>query len=441
MRIVITKNGKIIVRELEDESPNNNKFGKTNLKYNQSSSYTKLPIVYSSNEELFKKYNSKNNEFLRNVRRYRETFQSKRSSSVVDKNVLESFYNRDESKVNLKELNQAKMIKISHPKMNMSQAFIDKYDNFDSNYKSKLSDLNYNLSNNMNVTDKQDEKNINEINKNIDNNKNMEHNFQFSNMNMNYDTNLGMNSSTLNSGRINRINLGKIISANNLINLRNQISKYNKGHEDVRYPLNEQNMKSFNFRSKYENKQATEEDMDLFLNYSINPDKANIIKYFQQNKKISPQYFENLVKYDEAKLYKLNKICQLIFHRQENEDKNLDLKYYELNKENDKFDREKGSRHLKDLRGIVDKSNSILDDYNIMKKNYSFWRKNLYKEEVMKIKKKYWDKYNVDRYLKNRQKEDEMGIAQSTKNSSAFQINKKLIASQSTPEIYHQNKI
>ena len=43
MRIVITKNGKILVQELEDESPNN--YERTKLKYNQSSSYTKLPII------------------------------------------------------------------------------------------------------------------------------------------------------------------------------------------------------------------------------------------------------------------------------------------------------------------------------------------------------------------------------------------------------------
>ena len=100
MRIVITKNGKTIVKELDEETTDN-KFEKSKSKYNQSSSYTKLPIIYSNNEELFKKYTSKNNKFLKDILKYRQTFQNKRSSSVVDKNVIDSFYNRDESNINL----------------------------------------------------------------------------------------------------------------------------------------------------------------------------------------------------------------------------------------------------------------------------------------------------------------------------------------------------
>ena len=130
-------------------------------------------------------------------------------------------------------------------------------------------------------------------------------------------------------------------------------------------------MRSYNFRSRYENKQMTEDDIDLILNYSINSDKFSIIKYFQQEKNISPQYFENLVKYDEQQMYKLNKICQLIFHRKENDNNNFNLKYYELNKDK-KIDRQKGNQSIKDLQTIIKRSNSILDDYNILKKIINF---------------------------------------------------------------------
>ena len=62
MRIVITKNGKILVQELEEVTPSNIRSKARTL---QSSSYTKLPIIYS-NEELLQKYKNKrkNNEFL-----------------------------------------------------------------------------------------------------------------------------------------------------------------------------------------------------------------------------------------------------------------------------------------------------------------------------------------------------------------------------------------
>jgi len=442
MRIVITKNGKTIVKELDEEATEN-KFEKSKSKYNQSSSYTKLPIIYTNNEELFKKYTSKNNKFLKDILKYRETFQNKRSSSVVDKNVIDSFYNRDESKVNLNELNKAKRLKISHPKINMSQAFLDKYDDFGSSFKNKVNELHNNL-NNSNIIDQSGDKY-----KNNEDNKNMEQSFGniFPNKNPsmngsinNYYSNYGLNSSSLISNKNKKINIGNIISKNNLINLRKQISKYNKGHDDTRFPLNEENMRSFNFRSRYENKQMTEDDIDLILNYSINSDKFNLIKYFQQEKNISPQYFENLVKYDEQQMYKLNKICQLIFHRKENDNKNFNLKYYELNKDK-KIDRQKGNQNIKDLQTIIKRSNSILDDYNIMKKNHSFWRKNAFKEDVMKIKKIYWDKYNVDRFLKNRQRINiNNGLLNTSKNSEAI-INKKLFSSQSTPDIFHKTNI
>lgn len=446
MRIVITKNGKTIVKELDEETADN-KFDKSKSKYNQSSSYTKLPIIYSNNEELFKKYTSKNNKFLKDILKYRETFQNKRSSSVVDRNVIDSFYNRDESKVNLNELNKAKRLKISHPKINMTQAFLDKYDDFDSSFKNKVNDLHNSLNNNSTVIDQSGDKyKNNEDNKNMDSNMQQSFGNIYQNKNQsmngtinNYYSNYGLNSSSLISNKNKKISIGNIISKNNLINLRKQISQYNKGYDDTRFPLNEENMRSYNFRSRYENKQMTEDDIDLILNYSINPDKFNIIKYFQQEKNISPQYYENLVKYDEQQMYKLNKICQLIFHRKENDTKNFNLKYYELNKDK-KIDRQKGNQSIKDLQTIIKRSNSILDDYNVLKKNHGFWRKHQFQEDVMKIKEKYWDKYNVDRFLKNREKMKIKGLLNTSKNSEAI-LNKKLFSSQSTPDIFYKTKI
>jgi len=446
MRIVITKNGKTIVKELDEETADN-KFDKSKSKYNQSSSYTKLPIIYSNNEELFKKYTSKNNKFLKDILKYRETFQNKRSSSVVDRNVIDSFYNRDESKVNLNELNKAKRLKISHPKINMTQAFLDKYDDFDSSFKNKVNDLHNSLNNNSTVIDQSGDKyKNNEDNKNMDSNMQQSFGNIYQNKNQsmngtinNYYSNYGLNSSSLISNKNKKISIGNIISKNNLINLRKQISQYNKGYDDTRFPLNEENMRSYNFRSRYENKQMTEDDIDLILNYSINSDKFNIIKYFQQEKNISPQYYENLVKYDEQQMYKLNKICQLIFHRKENDSKNFNLKYYELNKDK-KIDRQKGNQSIKDLQTIIKRSNSILYDYNVLKKNHGFWRKHQFQEDVMKIKEKYWDKYNVDRFLKNREKMKIKGLLNTSKNSEAI-LNKKLFSSQSTPDIFYKTKI
>ena len=262
------------------------------------------------------------------------------------------------------------------------------------------------------------------------------------NLNINSNNNLDSNyrfNSTLFSTRSKKISLGQIISKNNLSNLRKQISKYNKGQDDYRIPLNENNIRSYNFRSRYENKQATEDDMDLILNYSINPDKQSIIKYFKQEKNISPYYFENLLKYDEPQMYRLNKICQMIIHRNENENRNSNLKYFNW-KDNDKFNKERESQNLRDLQGIIKKSNLILDDYTTVQNNHNFWRKHGYKSDVMKIKEKYWDKYNVNRFLKNKQKMELARLSQTIKTPGIVPMNKKLFSSQSTPNIFYKTK-
>ena len=283
MRIVITKNGKILVHELEDESPSNIK---SRMKSFQSSSYSRLPIIHT-NEELLKKYSTKGktNEFIMTLMRHKETSTKKRSNSLMDKKVMDNLYNRDDSKINENELNQAKKVNLSLSKLNISQVFMDKYDSYDENFKKKLIEF----SNHFKKSQKSKEKdnnieakadNSNVLNNSNNNNNNSKNN-NINPMDSNTGINILNNSSTLSLSKIKRINIGDIISKKNLYILRNQMSKYNKGSNDVRIPLDKENPRSFNFRSKYENKQATDDDMELILNYGINSDKSSIIRYFQ----------------------------------------------------------------------------------------------------------------------------------------------------------------
>ena len=200
MRIVITKNGKKIVHELEDESPK--PFEKEKSKYKYSSSMSKLPAIVSTNDDLLKKYSTRNNEFIHKVLRYRDTYQSKRSSSIIDKNAIESFYNRDDTKINSIELNQAKKVKLSHPKLNMTQAFLDKYDNYDLTYKEKLNELTNNLNSKMSSPQKSEEKENNNKKKEENNGNNN----QIVNNNVNIDSSYGFNSKLF-SNKNNKINL------------------------------------------------------------------------------------------------------------------------------------------------------------------------------------------------------------------------------------------
>ena len=428
MRIVITKNGKILVQELEEVTPSNIRSKARTL---QSSSYTKLPIIYS-NEELLQKYKNKrkNNEFLKILFHQKELSSKRRTNSLIDKKALENFYSRDDSKIDMSELSQAKKVTLSHNKLNIAQSFLDKYDEYDENFKKKLNDFNSVFINNSNKNEEKEIISSNNIEIKTDNNSKTLNNTNFSPMDSNIAIN-NINSSILSINRLKKINIGDIISKKNLFSLKNKMSRYNRGSNDVRIPLDKNNLRSFNFRTKYENKQATEDDMDLILNYGINTDKSNIIKYFQQNRNISPHYFENLLKYDESQLYKLNRICEDILYEKEKEN-NKKRKYLFEKKNDDKY---KHGTNLKDLENIFKKSDSVINDYAAANKSRQYWKLRAYKEESEKIKKKYWARYNVDRFLKNKQKTELNLIPLSTKNVDS----KKIFASQSSPNVLEEN--
>ena len=407
MRIVITKNGKILFKELEDESPSNLQF---KIKSLQTSSYSKLPIIYS-NDDLLKKFNAKanNNKFIMTVLRNKKISNKRRSNSLLAQKSLENFLSEDNSKIDTNELNKVKKVKLNTSRMNISQFFMEKYDSFDENYKKKLHDFNSIFTKN----EKQSEENDNNMGFAL-NNKNNTNPINMINNN---------NTSKFSNTKINKINIGDIISKGNLDTLRNQMSKYNIGSNDVRFPLDENNMKSFNFRSKYENKQATDDDMNLILNYGINTDKSSIIKYFKQNKKINPHYIENLLKYDEKKMTKLNKLLDIMLQKKEKENKKD--KFLLLSKLNDDKDRNEDF-HLKKIENVIKRSNSIINEHSSLNEKLKFWRMKAYQEDTENIKKKYWVRYDVERFLKNSQKKV-------NKISFKSQKIKKLYPSHSTP--------
>ena len=405
MRIVITKNGKKFIRELDDEELMNirQKMNKNNL----LSSTSKLPVIQTSNEKLIKKFNRNNNEFFKGITKYKETIG--RTNSLIDKNLLENFYHRDDVKIDEKELSKAKIIKLSHPKINMSQAFYEKYDDYGSGLKKRLENLTNNLS-------------IKNENTKIENSNNQ-----------NLDVNLEEDK-TIFTPKERTIKLGNILSKNNIEILKEHFSKINKGLNDVRLPLDENNLMCYNFRTKFENKKTTQDEISYIKNYTINQDKINIIKYYQKDTPIYPQYVENLLKYNEQQMFKLNKICKKICDRDEKEKSILDLNKKKL-LSNNKTNKNKEVQNINILKDIMKRSNSIIDTHTNKQKKFNFWKKNGYKESINKIKEKYWDRYNINRFMTIRQRE-EMKKMTEAKNMKDSELKAKLKGSQSTPDIF-----
>ena len=383
MRIIITKNGKYILQEIENEKTINSGF---NLNQNNQSlafkkfrnySFMKLPRL-TKNYSTMKSFYETN----KNMRWGKGSC----TKGVNGRKTMQNFFIRDESQVSKRELDLAKKINLAKNKINISQQFLDKYDDLDNTYKDKINKLTNTLK--SKVDKKKEEKN--ETDK-----------IEFNTINID-GKNISPLSNNNTSPKKNKILLGDIISLRNIISMRKMLSKDNKGPDDTRIPLNEQNKDSYNFRTKYENKKVTYDNLNILLNYPLNPDRTNLIKYYKQNKPISPFYFENLLKYSDAQIYKLNKICQIIFHKEEDEKK--EAKIIQDKKSNkEKLLREKGNNNMQYVNELMNRSSGIINDYILKEKASDLKKRKIYAEEVKKIKKKYWDKYGVNKYYKKGQ--------------------------------------
>ena len=178
--------------------------------------------------------------------------------------------------------------------------------------------------------------------------------------------------------------------------------------------------------------------MDLLINFPINSDKANLIKYFNQKKNIAPFYFKNLLKYDEVQMYKLNKICKILFDKKENEFRE-NKKKQEKSYNKDKTIKQKSKDDLESIGKIMKKSNGILDLYLHKIVVDEKIRKEDYEYATSKFKQKYWDKYNVDRFLKLKEKMIlHPELLKSSWNFGKFDFNgnPKLKASNSSPNLF-----
>ena len=79
------------------------------------------------------------------------------TKGVNGRKTMQNFFIRDESQVSKRELDLAKKINLAKNKINISQQFLDKYDDLDNTYKDKINKLTNTLK--SKVDKKKEEKN------------------------------------------------------------------------------------------------------------------------------------------------------------------------------------------------------------------------------------------------------------------------------------------
>ena len=353
MRIILTRNGKIVINQIEKE---NNKSLKNIRLFKGTTLSPKF--LKPSNKYLFK------NKLLMSHSSGRIKYMSSQ------KILMNDFFNRDESKINEKELELAKKIDISKPRINISQKYLDKYEDSFNEYKEKLKNL-------TNLLKSKKEKETNS-NQNINLSINP---YQYK------EKTIDDNISSSNISYLNKkIRIGDIISKSNKIKLKSYLAKEYKGHNDIRVPLDNNNKDSFNFRTKYENKDVINNNLENILNSCIKSDKASLIKYIKNAKSLSP-YLRKLLKFDNTQIFKLNQICGKIMNKTKN--KSFSDKKTIKNVKNKIIEKSKSSNILIPL---LNKTNKILNSYSEYQEQETQRRKNRYKQLLKNIKKKYWNK-------------------------------------------------
>lgn len=156
-----------------------------------------------------------------------------------------------------------------------------------------------------------------------------------------------------------------------------------------------------NYRTIYHHKKEGLLQMKEILNKEIKSDRTNIIKYFQQKDVISPLSVRNLSTYDDERLLRLNKVCQIVLHNQDKKKKFEELieKKLIVKERNIKL---VASKSVSNMRYDMGLSRKILNKYNVKKDNT-----NLLKQMVKSVKEKYWDKLKILEKRANRTKEIE----------------------------------
>ena len=275
-----------------------------------------------------------------------------------------SFFKRDELTVNEDELLKAKHIKLKKPKLELTKKYFNKYTKESENVtQEKLRSFRRSIISN---------EPINEIIKKLPSQPKI----------------IPMKKEVINS----KIKIKELFSP----------STYHKFSEDFIRDEKEKRIDEVltpdHFRSIYHEKKYSILCMKDILNSTIKRDRTNIIKYYQQKELISPLSVKNLSKYDEERMMKLNKVCQILLHNQENKkkfqeriDKKITVKEREI--------KMTSSKSMSDMTREMNMTQKILGKYQKKKDNTP-----LLKQFVKEMKDTYWDKNNASKLEKRTRK-------------------------------------
>ena len=273
MRILVTKQGNIIIQEIDDTLPIfTTKFRGYSTNYNTRKS-NKLERYPNTNN-----FTKTNNLFRQNTNDS-NYFQSSRSKILSQQkmNVKKKYKNLEDSEITKEELQSAKQIKLNEQKISFPKQFAEKYER----------DI---LNNNNIITAS------NNILPSLNSKK--------------FDMQEGTNNSLIRKEKF--LSLGEIIPNNSLNEMKKKIIKDRLIRDRATF------ITENDFRSSYDPETDIQKFNNILTESKLNSNKSSLIRYLNE-KKVNPLTLKIISTQDGDKISKINKMCQTIFQNQEKE--------------------------------------------------------------------------------------------------------------------------
>ena len=349
MRILITKQGNIIIQEIDDTMPLNTQ------KLNSTSRFRGYSTDYPLRKSNFSQFNST----LKKNNLYRQTPKIKR------------YRNLEDTEITKEEMQTAKQIKLNEHKITFPKQFAEKYESDITN------------SNNSNIINSSNNVLPSLTSNNL--NSKIEKDLQSptrNNINKIYNTS---SNSFINQEKY--LSLNEIIPNNSLYQMKKKILKDRKIRDRATF------ITENDFRTVYQPISELQNFNNLLQTSLVNSNKSNLIRYLNE-KKIAPLTVKILANQDVDKISKINKICQTIFSNQEK-----DKLFNEIVKNKAK---QRINNTKKEFQSIITGLGTNMDEAKEKLKKYEkkIDEKEKYREYFNDVVIHHWLKRDLERFNK-----------------------------------------
>ena len=365
MRILVTKQGNIIIQEIDDTMP----------LYTQNVSSTSRFRGYSTDYQQRKL----NKSGINNFSKANNIFKQSPNRSVYGSKKLEyrkKYQNLEDTEITKENLQKAKQIKINEHKITFPKQFAEKYENdiLNANNSNIINSSSNNVLPPLSPDNHLMTSNLDEKNKSPTKNNN-----QYNNINTTSNNSIMKKEQYL--------TLKEIIPNSSLYQMKKKILKEKKIRD--RATVITEN----DFRSAYKPETDLQIFNDILMTSRVNSNKSNLIKYLNE-RKIAPLTIKILADQDSDKISKINKICQTIFRNQDKE-----KLFYEIvkNKARQRINNTKKEFQMS-INGLG--SNMTEAKEKLKKYEKSIDKKEKYREYFNDVVIHHWMKRDLERFNK-----------------------------------------